>query len=496
MTGSLRGSFEASLHRGGAALVADSIAARLTTPESRVALTEYLRTVFGDSRAPANSLASLLASVPFAAVVTGNLDSTLEQAFGVPGPRGKVFLQRDVKQLLNAITHGEFFFLKLHGSLELPDSVLIASDEYESRLRTDPPFSEFLQQLFVTRKLLFVGSSFEGIEASLRGLRLPNIGSRNHYALVGVTEPGWEALGDALERRFGTRILPYDARGGHSEVRNFIVELRRRTTHRSGAGARKAGSRVRSLVLKDIGPFDELEVELDPSWNLLLGDNGVGKSTILRAIALSVAGKLAGGSAAKLLKVGSTSGQITLRTDSGTEFITTLAMNSIGGVEVNSIGPRAFEGTNSLVLAFPPVRTIASGVPRAPQQPAEDRGRPLLEDVMPILASAADPRILAMKQWVLDLDYQRKSGENLEVLDTFFVLLRQLLAEGDLRLLPISGNEIKVQTRDGPLPIDSLSWCALDFPESDFWILKLPSYGGWPWGDEDTQRSFAAACYR
>jgi hypothetical protein len=108
------------------------------------------------------------------------------------------------------------------------------------------------------------------------------------------------------------------------------------------------------------------------------------------------------------------------------------------------------------VLAFPPVRTIGGETPRAPRAHT-DRARPLIEDVLPVLGNAPDPRILGMKQWILDLDYQRKSGHGLAVLDTFFATLRALLGEVQIELLPIEGNEIRVKTRDGALLLDSLS---------------------------------------
>ena len=44
------------------------------------------------------------------------------------------------------------------------------------------------------------------------------------------------------------------------------------------------------MTLTNIGPFDHLDLELDPRWNILLGDNGVGKSNVLRAIAAALAG--------------------------------------------------------------------------------------------------------------------------------------------------------------------------------------------------------------
>ena len=43
--------------------------------------------------------------------------------------------------------------------------------------------------------------------------------------------------------------------------------------------------------LENIGPFESLELELDRQWNILLGDNGVGKSNIIKAIAVGMLGR-------------------------------------------------------------------------------------------------------------------------------------------------------------------------------------------------------------
>ena len=48
-----------------------------------------------------------------------------------------------------------------------------------------------------------------------------------------------------------------------------------------------SATRLRRVVLEDIGPFERLDLDFPKkhNWKVLLGDNGVGKSTILKAIA-------------------------------------------------------------------------------------------------------------------------------------------------------------------------------------------------------------------
>ena len=66
------------------------------------------------------------------------------------------------------------------------------------------------------------------------------------------------------------------------------------------------------LQLVNIGPFKDLELKLDKQWNVLLGDNGVGKSSILKAIALGICGEDAQEYSDRLIKFGEVYGSINL----------------------------------------------------------------------------------------------------------------------------------------------------------------------------------------
>jgi DNA repair exonuclease SbcCD ATPase subunit len=102
-------------------------------------------------------------------------------------------------------------------------------------------------------------------------------------------------------------------------------------------------SRLKRVSLQNIGPFENLNLELDLSfdakWHVFLGDNGVGKSTVLRAIALALCGKEAQRYAGRLLReprpdkddAGEEAfGTITLETDNKTSYVTTLKRDRRG----------------------------------------------------------------------------------------------------------------------------------------------------------------------
>lgn len=46
--------------------------------------------------------------------------------------------------------------------------------------------------------------------------------------------------------------------------------------------------RIETVKIKNFRGYDELEVQLDPSFNLFIGDNGSGKTAILEALTVAI----------------------------------------------------------------------------------------------------------------------------------------------------------------------------------------------------------------
>ena len=136
---------------------------------------------------------------------------------------------------------------------------------------------------------------------------------------------------------------------------------------------------------------------------MLLGDNGVGKSTILKAIALAVCGRAAQGYADRLIQVGKSSAEITLETSEGKRYVTKLFKTS-DRTEVESLPTRPLESEGWLVVGFPPVRSVTWRPVKGPQLD-EGRRRPTADDVLPLVAGEPDPRMDELKQWIISLDY-------------------------------------------------------------------------------------------
>src|SRR5262249_27018020 len=142
----------------------------------------------------------------------------------------QVCTPRDAEVLLNAVTTRRFFILKLYGSLDQDGPVMVAPAQYEAEIIGNRLFGQFMETLFLSRTLLFIGASLEGIEAYLKGINLPANITREHFAVVAVEGSGWRAKADLLRRRYGIEVLPYVAAETYPEIDIFLRKLAEETS--------------------------------------------------------------------------------------------------------------------------------------------------------------------------------------------------------------------------------------------------------------------------
>lgn len=460
----LADSLRHSLDRGLTDLVADSIVSDLKERQQDSALHEYLKLRFVEPGPAPSKIHRLLARIGLSAALTTNFDTLLEQTFT---EARLVCTPEDPERLLDSLSQRSFFILKLYGMLERPDTVLVAPAQYEEAISGNRFFSEFMEKLFFSRTILFLGASLEGIEAYLKGVSFQSVGSRRHLAVVAVSEAGWETKADLLKRRYGIQVLPYPTSQKHQEVLDFVKELADKVKERT-SGLAEAGpagevqhSRLERIELKNIGPFERLELDLNPRLTILLGDNGVGKSTILKAIAVAVAGKDAEQYAGRFVRSGEFKGDILIKTTEG-EYTTEITRTSYGS-EVKSKPSPPFADGNTLVLGFPPLRTVSWQQPKGPDL-VEGRARPMSNDVLPIITPDADPRIKDLKDWIINMDYRRRAeGADASRVDAlfseFFDTLNVLLEGVTIKYKSISTDDkrIIIKTDDGEVPLEQLS---------------------------------------
>jgi hypothetical protein len=457
----------ATLQEGNADLVADSVIGRLAGREER--LHRHLAQIFLDSERPLSGAHRLLRELHLGAALTTNFDELLESAFEKERP--PVFTPDDTDRLLEALANRSFFLLKLYGSLRKPSTLLLSPAQYQEAIAGNRAFVQAMESLFFSRTILFVGASLRGIEAYLGGLAFRGIARRRHYALVGVTGNAWQARADLLNRRYGIQVIPYrPSTPSHPEVIDFLSTLRERLRAESAPGSRRRGpelllprtSALTRVRLENVGPFEELDLKLDSRWALFLGDNGVGKSTVLEAIATAICGKDAEPYAGRLIRTSSRVARIVLSFGAN-EYMASLVSRENGQAEIEVTPSRPLETEGWLAIGFPPLRVVSWSRSKGPGP--EGKRRPSTEDLLPLLKGTADPRIDELKQWLVNLDYWSKSeppgdGNRYGRLrDEFFRLAYDLTEGVKLRFKRVDEftHQVTVETEDGEVPIEAVS---------------------------------------
>ena len=457
----LGASLKAALVQGQYDSVSDNLVSIMRDRQPQ--LNEYLRGIFLNKATLPESV-KLLKGLPFSAAMTTNFDNLLEQAFSDKSTTS--LTPADADLLLQCLHKREFFLLKLYGKLEKPETVMLAPSQYDDVVTGNLVFSSFMETLLVSRTVFFVGASLEGIQAYLKGMPLRRQSRRTHYALVPVTGDAWQAKANPLRERYGIEVLPYSPSDGHPELLEFLQNLDTEIEKSEGA----AESVDRRTVLKkisvtDIGPFENLELKFDPHWNILLGDNGVGKSSIIKAIAIAIVGEDAKSYAQRIIKAGKTNSVITL--ESGRNTYTTRLFRNNGAAKVESVPGRAFEAEGWLAVAFPPLRTMSWARPTSVETGTTGRERPTTDDLLPVILGEADPRLDNLKKWIVNVDYRIKDAKfrkqdptpHEKLLNDFFQVVTQLTTGTKIEFKGVNADtkEITVVTDDGELPIEALS---------------------------------------
>jgi len=105
-----------------------------------------------------------LVSLPFAGIVTTNYDGALHNAWLNLGTKERPrempdWVELDGELLRRAPYLTRFFIARIHGRVDVPDTMVVSSEQYEALLRNDA-YLGFLWHLLTRRALLFVGFSF------------------------------------------------------------------------------------------------------------------------------------------------------------------------------------------------------------------------------------------------------------------------------------------------------------------------------------------------
>jgi ABC-type multidrug transport system ATPase subunit len=450
-------------------LVADGIMSRFNeghvqqrgteTAVPSSALLSFLRSMFIRPNTRLTGVHQTLAALPFRAVLTTNFDNLLERTFHARSP--KVYTHQDADALLAAMSKREFFVLKAYGGLDI-ESLLIAPAQYQTAIADNRLFATFMESLFVSKTLFFLGASLEGIDDYLFGLRFSGVIAREHYALVDVRGQAWRAKADALQRRYGIRVLPFMASARWPEMADFVRSVSHHVKDdvraRKKTAVRRPGLLIKRVELTNVGPFESLSLDLSEGWNVLLGDNGVGKSSILRAIAVGLCGAEAKPYAGRLIKSRESKATIVIETERGRYTTELFRTDAEAEMRLHGGSPLAIEGW--LAVGFPALRTLSWNRKDLSERTVS-RATPA--DLLPLVKGEPDARLDRLKTWLLDLDYRIQSrlggGRYHRQRTKLFELVGELTPGLTLTFDSVdpSSREITVVTDDGPVPIEAIS---------------------------------------
>jgi hypothetical protein len=157
-------------------------------------------------------------------LITTNLDNLLDRTFPYSG--GRIYTAADCEALSKAASRRDFFLLKPFGDLDEPHTIRLGPTQCQRVIQSNPACSDFMEQLFHVRTLLFLGSSLQGLERDLGYIPLQAKIERTHYAFVSVLGEEWKAAAERLGQRYGIQVLSYTpVSDSHSEVVDFLTKL-------------------------------------------------------------------------------------------------------------------------------------------------------------------------------------------------------------------------------------------------------------------------------
>ena len=426
----------------------------------------YRRTSTPSPDTPLPEVFNQLRQIPFAGILTTNYDELLSHAYAGSGL--EALTPRDSERLLSLLSSGkEQFFLQLYGNLDRPDNVVFAPSDYQDLVRSNVAFSRFIEGLFFSRTMLFVGTSLEGLVDYLNAFQFPSGVPRQHFALVAVRGVGWQAMAQTLKRRYNIVVLPFSISPTFSELDEFLAQLAQHTAHAASvvnSPAPNPGPRLLRIELRNIGPFKHLVLEFNTLWKVLLGDNGVGKSTILKAIAVAIVGSEGKQYAGRLLRSGETLGSVTVYTQKNPSGYVAEIQRVGLEAEVVTRSGRMLETEGWVALAFPPLRATSWVSARGPQ--GVGARHPTAADLLPMLSGEVDARMDDLKQWLVNVDaLSRKEGAPEpdreragRMLRSFFDIVRSLTEGLSVSFEHVTTDfRVLVKTPDGVVPIEALS---------------------------------------
>ena len=419
-----------------------------------------LREAYDDANKDNTPIHKTLGRIPFQAGIRLGFDSVVEKAFLSEQPILCAPQTPTSISMLDANDRSSLVIYKLSGTIREPDSPILTIGEFRETIRENQPLARFMQGKFLSQPFLFAGVSPESIEQFLSVFGITSGGNVTHYALM-HREEGTDAV-TAVLREYGIKVLIYDATPAFPEFGDFMGRLADavESSDITPQPRRKPSLSLNKITLDNVGPFDHLELELTDGWNVLLGNNGCGKTTILKAVSAALCGDKTPAKAAigRLLQNGKDAGKIVLQV--GDREYTTNIRREGRRVSVRSRQVTPLEAGSMLVLGFPALRGVSIESAKAPGAEDSAMADVDISDVLPLVSGGIDARMDSLTQWIINTESRgRDDPQHKRLLKQFFELMDKLTPGVKLKFGTIDKDDwrVLVDTDDGQIPIDLVS---------------------------------------
>ena len=168
-------------------------------------------------------------------IVTTNFDLFIESHWGAANPKATHHLQ--VKNGISSDCFSMFrddqpYLIKLHGSINAPDSLIFSLSDYASKANANWQYSAFIETLLCTHTVLFIGFSMKdpAITNLLEVYAQKYPRNRPHYALM--PDFSSERKIQIMKNYRKLFIIPYDSKDRHKQLTSILDKLRGQVVER------------------------------------------------------------------------------------------------------------------------------------------------------------------------------------------------------------------------------------------------------------------------
>jgi hypothetical protein len=169
----------------------------------------------------------IITRIPFSSIITTNYDKLIETAYTLTGIMPSVYSYDNAPDIITALSQRKFCIIKAHGDIDRKETIVLSQQEYRDMVYRQPGFKAVLNTIFISKTVLFVGSSLNDIDIMLTletvNESLSAKGPR-HFALVPENDIGPEEIGHWRDF-YGIQLITYKPTPGHPQVDRFLRSL-------------------------------------------------------------------------------------------------------------------------------------------------------------------------------------------------------------------------------------------------------------------------------